>query len=143
MASCAVCRRSILLGGQNVAGVRYCSDRCAGKGQGLGLTPANLAERTKASPVSMAWVAVWLVVAVLAGFLNFVLDLAGWSKSGPVPAAALAASAGYASGPFMLAGLCLLSARYRNLHSFFKVAGIFGVILIFVGIGTISTAAGN
>ncbi len=143
MASCAVCKSSVIFGGEKVGGVCYCSGRCASKGQGLGLTPATVAAKTKAQPASTMWVIFWILVAIFASLLNFGLDLAGWSKAGPVPTTALAASAGFALGPFLLASLCMISGQYRSLHGFFKIAGIFALLMVCVGIGTIVPPDGN
>lgn len=138
MASCAICKKSILFGGEDIAGVRYCSKRCSEKGSALGLTPANAVELTKPKPVSGVWVIIWALIAILSGVANFGINLAGWSKGGIANSAAMAASAGYAMGPFIIAGICTLSKQYRNLHSFFKVAGILGALLLFTGLGKLS-----
>jgi len=141
MPSCAICKKSIIFGGESVAGVRYCSKTCADKGRLLCLTPATVVELTKLKPASTVWVVVWAVIAILALIANFGIGMAMWAKGTAHSSAFTAAAAGalgYALGPFIIAGICTFSKQYRNLHSFFKVAGILGIVWMFSVFGRIS-----
>ena len=137
MASCAICKKSILFGGESLSGVRYCSKRCAEKGRSLALTPDTVEERTKPKPAGPVWVFLWAVIALLTGIINVGADLASWPK-GAIPQNAFAGSLGYGLGSFLLAGICMLWKQHRSWHSFFKVASIIGILLMFSTLGRIS-----
>jgi MFS family permease len=135
MASCGVCKKTVLFGGVMVGVARYCSQTCADQAK---LTPPKVAMADLADkPVKPIWTVLWAVLAILAFAMNMMIELASWPKH-LNPQNALSSAFGFAIGPFLMACLCLFFKEHRNWHSYFKTAAIIAVLLVFAGIGKIA-----
>ena len=141
MARCAICRTPIIFGGREFAVVRYCSEKCEGKGKLLAALPAGSREDEASGVVKPMWVVIWALLAVSASVVNFWIDMAGW-KQGVAPQNAVSASLGYALSAYVFACACFGWKKYRNLQSYFKFAAIISIILVLSGIGRFASPPG-
>ena len=136
MASCNVCRRTIVLGGLTVGAMRYCSSACAKKGAlKNAVEPGNL---LVLPPINSIWVIMWIIIAVCATSINFAILLAASPKEFGMQIR-IAAPLGFILVQYFIAGICTVWKKHRNLYSFFKVAGIMSMFMFFASLGQIST----
>jgi hypothetical protein len=79
----------------------------------------------------------WVTFALALTAASFAIDLLRWHEVAN-PQSQVASSLGYASGPYIIAFVCMAWKKYRNPASFFKIVALLSGLLFLSGLGNIA-----